>query len=285
MPKKRSMSKNDLIPMSSRNPPYVGFPEFDRRGDCQIHECGYQPLGPQWPLHQLCNPFWRLYNNAKPGSYIELNGERHPLLPDEIAVIPENTPFSSRNGAGIPHLWIHFSPPFTARFTPAFFTIPVDDVLHLLIRQLQMSVLGPRKALIDRQRILHASLALLHCCLKQSPLEIQPPLPSSLSLILDNVERSLASPPSNGIMAQQAGMCVQGFARWFKHHLGASPARYVAQRRVREACRLLSLTDGSIEAISEAVGFANRYHFSRVFQQYTSHSPAQFRRLQKTTEA
>jgi transcriptional regulator GlxA family with amidase domain len=45
------------------------------------------------------------------------------------------------------------------------------------------------------------------------------------------------------------------------------------------AADLLLRTSLSIDEIAERSGFANRYHFSRVFAQRMSHPPARFRVL------
>jgi len=277
------MSKNDPSLISHKiatNPRKLPLHEFDRwgAGNFQIHEAGYVPLGMRWHYDRLCNPFWRFYYNSRAGSHIEEGGRRHALEPDQIMVIPENTSFNSRGGPGVPHLWVHFSPPLAARFAAARFTLPLSPALSALIKELQARMVGGRSLRTERQQIYHTCLALIHCCFSRAPLDREPPLPPALSAILETLERSLAVPQSNGTLAEQAHMSVEGFSRWFKRHLGVSPARYLAQRRVREACRLLSLTDRSIEAVAEAVGFANRHHFSRVFRENTGIPPAQFRR-------
>ena len=273
------MSINDRF-ISGANPRKISLHEFDRwgLGNFQIHETGYLPLGIRWHYDGLCNPFWRLYYNAKEGGYIEENGKKHPLRPDGVTVIPENTSFNSRSGEGVPHLWIHFSPPLAARFKARRFTVSLNPALEALIHDLQGFLLGGRERYAERRQIFHAALALVHCCFSREPLAMEEPLPPLLGSITERIERSLAHPPSNPDLAKAAGMSVEGFGRWFKRHMGISPARYVAKRRVREACRLLSLTDGSIERIAEEGGFANRHHFSRIFRQYAGLSPAEFRR-------
>jgi len=275
------ISKND--PASKKggsNPRKLPLHEFDRRGlgHFQIHEVGYVPLGMRWHYDRLCNSFWRFYYNGASGSHVEMEGRKIPLLPDQAMVIPENTLFNSRGAPGVPHLWIHFSPPLSARFAAERFTVPLDPALAATIAALQERLIGGRETRGERQQIFHACLAVIHSCFSRAPLRETPPLPAALSLIQETIEQSLAAPPSNQALARQAGMSVEGFSRWFKRHLGLSPARYVVQRRIREACRLLSLTDRSIEEVAETVGFANRHHFSRVFRRQTGRGPARFRR-------
>ena len=261
----------------------VPLNDFDQWGsnNFQLHECGYLGDSADWSYDGLCSPYWRLYANGKKGARVEVEGRAIPLLPDEILIIPENTAFDARGKAGASHLWIHFSLPVALRLASEIRAVPlvaplaanVEALRELLLNRVDLQESGKRM-------LFHASLAVLHCWFAGDPLPLRPPLPSALSRLLESIERSLPGALSNPIMAGQAGMSVEGFIRWFKEWTGTTPARYVARRRVREACRLLSLTARSIEEIAEAVGFVNRHHFSRVFLHYAGRSPAQFRREQ-----
>ncbi len=48
--------------------------------------------------------------------------------------------------------------------------------------------------------------------------------------------------------------------------------------RTDHACRMLKFSSATIEEISEKLGFANRSHFSRVFQNQMGSGPASFRK-------
>ena len=103
-------------------------------------------------------------------------------------------------------------------------------------------------------------------------------VPARLRQILGWIQHSLSGEITNERLAAQAGLSVEGFIRWFKAGTGRTPAAFVAERRIREACRRLTFSADTIEQVAEAVGFANRHHFSRVFQRQTGCGPARFRR-------
>ena len=88
----------------------------------------------------------------------------------------------------------------------------------------------------------------------------------------------LASPPAVGELAQACGMSAGAFIRWFKAETGTTPSEVMTQRRVTEASRLLRYTDLSVEQVAAKLGYANRYHFSRVFARVAGCGPATFRR-------
>lgn len=285
MPKAEYLvSKSDLIrwrnPLTARG---VVLHEFDRwaRG-LEIHECGYLPKGCRWHFDAVCSPFWRLYYNSRAGSHVEMGKRRIALLPGRVLLIPENTTFHCRGGIGVPHLWIHFSFPAPLRFDSTQVSLPIHPAMrgNLGVVRNWFQEAGRHADETKKRKLFHACSALLHSCLARAPLHLQESLPHVLSDVLEHIESSLAAPLTNPILARQARMSVEGFLRRFRTHQGMTPARYVARRRIQEACRLLTLTDRSIEEIAEAVGFANRHHFTRVFRQYTGEGPAQFRRGQ-----
>ncbi len=78
-------------------------------------------------------------------------------------------------------------------------------------------------------------------------------------------------------MAEAAGLSVTHFGRLFRVWTGQSPARYMRERRVREARRLLGDIDFSIKQIAVKTGFKTPYHFSKVFRQVDGLSPSQYR--------
>ena len=280
------VSKNDLLRWKDpRRLCTVPLNDLDPWGsnNFQLHECGYLADCGGWQHNGLCSPYWRLYYNGEKGARVEVGPRRIPLEPDRIVLIPENTAFNARGAAGVPHLWMHFSPPLFLGLAPELLRVPLDAPLTAnltALRDLLLRRMDPEEA--GKRQLFHACLAVLHCWFSAAALPIRPPLPLALSRLLEHIERSLPGDLSNPVLAGMAGMSLEGYLRWFKERLGLTPARYVASRRIREACRLLTLSERSIEEITEAVGFANRHHFSRVFLRHTGRSPAQFRREQRT---
>lgn len=57
-----------------------------------------------------------------------------------------------------------------------------------------------------------------------------------------------------------------------------TPARYVVERRIAAATQELVFTQDSIERVAARLGFANRYHLTRVFTRRMGIPPAAYRR-------
>lgn len=261
-------------------PQKIKLIEFDEwgSGNFQLHECGYIPNGCVWHFNQLCHPFWRFYHNSEMGNYIETGNQRIDIKPNEVMIIPENTLFNARSERDVPHLWIHFSPPLAFRIAEGQFCLPLEEPMAGNIRALKERLRTNPLSTLERHQAFHLCLAVLHSCFSMTSLKLKQPQPRPLTEVLETIERSLSRPPSNEDLARQAGMSRDGFIRWFKAHMKTTPASYVARRRIREACRILSLTDKTIEEIAEILGFSNRHHFTRLFIRHSGLGPAEFRR-------
>ncbi|MCQ2399423.1 MAG: AraC family transcriptional regulator, partial [Clostridia bacterium] len=66
-------------------------------------------------------------------------------------------------------------------------------------------------------------------------------------------------------------------SKLFKEYLGTTPVRYVIEKRIEYAKRLLKTTDLSVKEIAENVGYGDSYHFSKLFKKEVGVSPKSFR--------
>jgi AraC-like DNA-binding protein len=64
----------------------------------------------------------------------------------------------------------------------------------------------------------------------------------------------------------------------FTADVGMPPHRYLLERRVERAKRLLASTDLPMTAIGIEVGFGSGQHFARVFRQTSGNTPSEYRR-------
>lgn len=67
------------------------------------------------------------------------------------------------------------------------------------------------------------------------------------------------------------------FSRIFKQSIGVSPATYITNYRLLQACELLEKSDLSIGEIAVSVGYDNQFSFSRAFRKYKGTSPSEYR--------
>lgn len=240
----------------------------------QIHEAGMTVLSGDWLHRGVCSPFWRLFYGFSAGVWITCGPERRTLDPGRIVILPAGLPFDCGSAPGVEHLWLHFSLQSGRPGTSV-------GVLEAVMETAGQAVAKALRQAIEQRRseaARHLAAALLHVTFAQFPpgtLGLSEP---RLQKVLAWLERHRHEPISNTHLAGQAGLGVESFIRWFRQNTGRTPAAYVAETRVREACRRLAYEDETIEQIAEIVGFKNRHHFSRVFKQYAGCGPAAFRR-------
>lgn len=242
-----------------------------------LHETGYQPANSEWNFPAVFSPFWRLYYNESRGHCVLFGDRAVELIPAHMAIIPPHSFFHCLGKNPVATFWLAFS--FTRKLARDQ-DIPVllapRDTELCLIRDLRGMVLADTKW-EPTDEIYRNSLALLQVVLSRPELRWQPPVPENFARVRQQIEMSFASKITTPDLARRAGLSVPGFNRAFRRHFGTSPARFVTEIRVREAARLLLLTDHTIDAVAEMTGFPNRAYFSRVFKKVTGKAPATFR--------
>ena len=68
------------------------------------------------------------------------------------------------------------------------------------------------------------------------------------------------------------------FGRVFKNAFGTTFKKYLMQRRMEKAKKLLESENRNIAEICDAVGISNPSYFSHLFKQYTGKLPSEYRK-------
>ena len=79
--------------------------------------------------------------------------------------------------------------------------------------------------------------------------------------------------------ATEAGLRVEMLSRLFRRHLATTPRGHLVRTRLSHAEDLLRESDLPIEAVAASCGFANRFHFTRLYARWRRMGPAAYRRL------
>ncbi|HEY1749564.1 MAG TPA: AraC family transcriptional regulator [Xanthobacteraceae bacterium] len=101
---------------------------------------------------------------------------------------------------------------------------------------------------------------------------------SNLTRALDYIDATIDGELTLDALAEVAGMNPFYFARAFRRRFGASPHRFVLQRRVERAKRLLTETGTPLVEIALACGFASQSHFTATFHRHVGITPSEYRK-------
>ena len=274
------------------------FPSYDLQLLC----CRFWLLK-RWEFKDLSFPYWRVYYNFQEGAHIQWEEGEISISPEKIYLIAPNTSYSTYiKGHKIPengfrleggriskdtpttkyiqHLFIHFN-----------LGIPYDNITPGIIEvdkstSMQFKLNTITKQLLEDavQFSFAANLtvrALINELLCTVPQEKWQALSKDQRVVetLNYINKNIAKDLSNDNLAKQVGLATNSFTRLFTKEADMSPQRFVKRKRIDFACILLHHSDSSIERIAEKTGFADRYHFSRIFKEITNNSPANYRKL------
>jgi AraC family transcriptional regulator len=98
-----------------------------------------------------------------------------------------------------------------------------------------------------------------------------------LQRVSDYVEAHLDEDLSLTALADIACLSPYHFSRSFKQAAGVGPQRYVIQRRIERAKRLLRQTHQPLALIAQETGFADQSHLTRTFRREVGVTPSGYR--------
>lgn len=234
-----------------------------------------------WNYQNVCSGFWRLYVSFAGGAAVALpDGTRHELTANRIHFVPAWVRFSCHNTGLVPHFYVHFdligmTGAAVQRMFQKPLTLPANPrllaVVRRLTRQLRAQPLVTPTVLCQTKALVYASLGELLTT------DTWPAAPNPVTPALQHIETHLGTRMTNAGLAGLCHFSEDHFVRLFRQHLGQTPAQYILDRRIATATNQLAFTTDSIEQIAANLGFANRYHFTKMFSRRMGVSPAAYR--------
>jgi AraC-like DNA-binding protein len=96
-------------------------------------------------------------------------------------------------------------------------------------------------------------------------------------IVLDLIERQLATPPRVDELALICALAPADFLRAFRDEFGMTPHQFVLDRRIAKAKQLLA-EEASLTMVALELGFASHGHFTATFHARTGITPSEYRR-------
>ncbi len=243
----------------------------------KIHCCRYQKNIHPWIQNRLYTPYWRFYWNPVIGGCLKLKNDIIRMTPEFVYIIPGYLEFSTFAERPFEQFFIHFNPSDRTRPPKQIFQLPAKDLLTSQIR----AIIDLPDSENNQQIKLLGGMAFLSSALLQLPQDIfrlpdqaDPRIEELCKWLANNRSRML----NNSEIAARVGLERNSFIRLFKTEMNESPQSYFRRKRIELACELLHFSNQSIEEVAAATGFADRYHFTRVFTKVLRTTPAVFRR-------
>lgn len=84
-----------------------------------------------------------------------------------------------------------------------------------------------------------------------------------------------------GALSEELGYTSAYVSRIFTRHKGESPVRFLTSLRIKEAKKLLAMTEESVARVGELVGYPDQFYFSRTFRKETGMNPTEYRRKKR----
>ncbi len=224
---------------------------------------------------ELKYPFWRCYLNEDPGAEIFHGCDRIPLQEDKVYLIAPYTRLRTHCDNPFRQLYAHFSLEWrSAQLRDRIFVLPRQMFPPELISRISCSAFGSER---DGLMGIYAFVTTALFLLEDVSWNMDADMDQRIRNLIRKIDGDFCRPWSNRELARLLFMSENGFIRLFTSNAGSSPQVYLKLRRIEKACELLHFTDETIDEIASKTGFANRYHFSKVFFKIIGSWPAAFR--------
>ena len=230
---------------------------------------------------------WTLSVCAAAGATVHLGSRVIAVPPGRVVLIPPAAARAKTDG-DVMQLRVHFRPN-AAEHAPALGSEPLvlgpdelrDALCARLRRDLEASRAAGTATCARAKALVHLSVAAAFDVGSDALLEAKHSDDAERQLrpVLRYIDAHLDEPLENARLAAFVHASESHFIRLFRRVVGCTPARHVQERRVSHAADLLARTNLTIDEIAERCGFANRFHFSRVFAQRMVEPPGRYRAL------
>ena len=247
------------------------YAELLPRQEVLLLNAGFKNPQRHWNAQNSIMPFWVLWYNFEPGNACQLRDKRIQLGPEKILLIPPNTFYSGEFDTEVTHFYVWFK-------TSGCFSSPGHEALELPAEPFRKRI---EEAIIPGNRhffILYTLISEILCSIPGDFFDLQ-----AVSARALNIEKALHfisqhdGDVTNEQIAAHLHLSRTRLLHLFKESVGISPQKYCAQIKMLFAEQLLK-SGKSIQAVADASGYADRYHFSKEFKRFHQVPPGRWQR-------
>ena len=252
--------------------PKAGFHARERRYGCLQHILIYCVHGEGW---------------------FEINNQRYLVKPDHFFIIPAN--IAHRYGANLNNPWSIYWVHFTGSHSSQYIDFLIDYsenyapimMPHKSERIVMFDdIISHIEMAFNDDNIVYANTSFAHflTTFKASVFNPNPQQSSDedpVSKVIFYMKEHLTEMLTLEQLANVAGMSASHFSVLFRQKVQSSPINFFTFLKTQQACRLLEYSNLRVKEIAYQIGYADPYHFSRVFTTVMGMSPRDFRKMGK----
>lgn len=229
----------------------------------------------RWEFPNLAAPYWRLYLMTGAGAAVRWGKRTIELIPEDAWLIAPDTPFGTELRRPVTQCYVHFTLAPGLVHTPGVHAVALTSAMRRWHQRAVRTETAEGGGIAWQALILHALDALPAGTLSERRTDPR------VQRVMAHLERDIGGLHTLESLATLAGMHGRALIRLFRQETGDTPMAWLRARRVALACELLHHSDRKIDDIATAVGFCDRYHFTKTFRQLRETTPAAFRVLQQ----
>ena len=224
--------------------------------------------------------------------YVEINRKNYRFSAGDWLFIPPNVEHAYQNDNSAPFrkYWAHFDVYSCAEFfsaveLPFVVKVKTNGKIASLFRKLLNS--AKSNDLSDKLTVKSCLISLLAEFIKTAKpngVSVVKTTDARLDDLLRFINENLDGDLSNEVLAEKYFTHPNHFIRAFKDKTGVTPAKYIKQKRMENAKRLLESSDLTTAEISVRVGISDIAHFSRAFKEQYNMPPAKYRKFFKENQ-
>ena len=256
---------------------------------CTLLWSGTTVIGREWEF-RLYDVFWRIYLNRDPGAVIRHPGGTFAIPAGVPVILPPYGEFDAICSSPVRHAWLHFDcpipePDVVRVLVPAPVALRQREEWDTLFNALPITARTSAEVQLMCQSLI--CIAVVEACSRGRSGPSAHAIPAvtrarrRVEPALRRIDADLAKPLDGQALAVLCGLTRSYFVRVFSLATGQTPARYLIERRIHLIAGQLAVSDLTIERLAADYGFADRYHFTRVFTRVMTVSPAAYRKASR----
>ncbi len=230
----------------------------------------------RWESPNLAAPYWRLYVMGGEGARVKWGGRTQALSAGSAWLIAPDTAFGAELRAPVTQVYVHFTLAPGLAAEPGVFEVPLTAAMR------RACVRGQGAKAPESGGIYWSTLVLLALDGLPEGMLSERRVDTRVARVQAHIEREPGGEHTLETLARVAGMHERALIRLFRQETGDTPMAWLRARRIALACELLHHGERKIDDIATAVGFCDRYHFTKTFTRLREMSPGAFRAMQRS---